>query len=252
MTPPYQLIVSVTLLALLSSGCAGHSVKFAPYIKWKVPPTEHAVPVTGSIEQWRQLSEKAALPHNTPRDRYLLGLKAFETLTDQLGSTDYVLIGEVFGGGNAWATHATLTSALCKKGARHGGNVVMIFNRQTVEQPYAYSTPGYSTTTSNAYAYGYGNYATAHGTSRTTHLPGRTYVGTMYKPQANAFVFRHVSGAGEHRRSLLNANDDAVATAVSQLETLFANRKLTWDEGRRRSRDIIERAAREMDQSSDE
>lgn len=169
-------------------------------------------------------------------------LEGFGKLTAQLGSPDYVLIGEVFGGGNAWANQETLAQAFCKKAARKGGDVVMIFRRATVEQSYAYTTPGHSTTNANVSAYGYGNYAAAYGTSHTTYTPGQTYAGVMYKPQANGLVFKHVPRVDGERRKLLSADDESLAKAIAALEELGDNTKLSWEEARSRRRSLIQAA----------
>lgn len=227
------------------AGCAGHNVKYVPYGKQKIPPTNQAVAVTGSIDDARACFQKAQLPHNTAREKYQLVLEGVGKLTAQLGSSDYVLIGEVYGGGNAWANQATLTKAMCEKAARMGGDVVMLFSRATVTQPYAYTTPGYSTTTADASVYSYGNYATGYGTSSTTYMPSQTYTGVMYKPQANGLVLKHVPGVETERRALLQADDAALEKAVATLEELSKDTKLTWKEGRQRRREVVAEASKE-------
>lgn len=140
----FSVFGCISCLALfgLLPGCAGHNVKYLPFVKQRIPQTTHAVSMTGSFEEAKACFEKSQLPHNSPRKKCELMLEGLEKLTAQLGSHDYVLIGEVFGGGNAWANQATLTEAFCKKAARNGGDVVMVFRRATVEQPYVYTTPG--------------------------------------------------------------------------------------------------------------
>jgi hypothetical protein len=226
----------------LQVGCAGHDVKYVAFVKQRMTPTDHAVSISGTFDEAKTYFEKAQLPHNTPRQKYELMLEGLENLTAQLGSHDYVLIGEVFGGGNAWASQETLTQAFCTKAARRGGDVVMIFRRATVEQPYVYTTPGYSTTNANVSAYGYGNYATAYGTSHTMYTPGQTYAGVRYKPQANGLVFKHVPGADAERQRLLSADDESLAKAIRALEELGNNSKVSWEEARSRCRSIVQAA----------
>jgi len=234
---------TVFLVALaLQLGCAGHTVKYVSFVKLRIAPTDHAVSMSGSFDEAKACFDKAQLPHNTPRQQYELQLEGLRMLTTQLGSHDYVLIGEVFGGGNAWANQETLTQELCKKAARNGGDVVMVFRQATIEQPYVYTTPGYSTTNANVSAYGYGNYATAHGTSHTTYTPGHTYAGVMYKPQANGFVFKLVPGVDAARLKLMSADDESLAKALAALDDLSKNSKLSWDEVLSRRRAIVETA----------
>lgn len=232
---------AVVLLGL-QVGCAGHSVRYQPFVKQRIPPTEHAVAMSGSFDEAKAYFEKGQLPHNTARQKYELVLEGLGRLTGQLGSPDYALIGEVFGGGNAWANQQTLTEAFCRKAARNGGDVVMIFRQATIEQPYVYTTPGYSTTNASATAYGYGNYATAYGTSHTTYTPSQTYSGVMYKPQANGLVFKHIPGVDKDRRRLLNADDESLGKALTALEALAGETKLSWGEARARWLEIVQEA----------
>lgn len=230
------------VLSGLQVGCAGHSVKYQPVFIRRIPPTEHAVSLSGSFEEAKGYFEKAQLPHNSPREKYELALEGLRALTNQLGSPDYVLIGEVFGGGNAWANQQTLTEALCRKAAQNGGDAVMIFRRGTIERPYVYTTPGYSTTNSNVSAYGYGNYATAYGSSYTTYTPGRTYSGVFHKPTANGLVFKYLPGIDAERHRLLRADDESLENAMAEIEALGNNKKLTWDEAIARWREIVQKA----------
>lgn len=235
--------ISCVLLVGLQVGCAGHSVKYVAFAKHRINPADHAVSMSGGFDEARAYFEQAQLPHNSSRQKYELMLEGLGKLTAQLGSPDYVLIGEVFGGGNAWANQETLAQAFCKKkAARKGGDVVMIFRRATVEQPYVYTTPGHSTTNTNVSAYGYGNYATASGTSHTTYTPGQTYAGVIYKPQANGLVFKHAPGVDAERRKLLSADDESLAKAITYLEDLGNNTKLSWEEARSRRRAVIKAA----------
>jgi hypothetical protein len=199
--------------------------------------------MSGSFDEAKAFFEKCQLPHNSSRQKYELMLEGLGKLTGQLGSADYVLIGEVFGGGSARANQETLTRALCEKAAQNGGDVVMILRRETVEQPYAFSTPGYSTTNANVSAYGYGNYATAYGTSHTTYTPGQTFAGVMYKPQANGLVFKHVPGVDAERRKLLEVDDESLGKAIAAWEEIAANTKLSWDEARSRWLAILDDAS---------
>jgi hypothetical protein len=207
--------------------------------------------MSGGFDEAKAYFEKAQLPHNTARQKYQLMLEGLEKLTGQLGSPDYMLIGEVFGGGNAWANQQTLTQAFCEKAARNGGDVVMIFRQAIIKQPYVYTTPGYSTTNASASAYGYGNYATAYGTSQTTYTPSRTYSGVMYKPQANGLVFKHVLGVDADRRRLLQADDESLAKAVAALEALGGETNLTWEQARTRWLKIVQEATEQSARGGD-
>lgn len=224
---PATIGVVLFTVVVSQSGCAGHSVRFSPILRCKIPPTDHATAISGNIDEAKALWEKAALPHNGIRQKYELYIQGCKTLYDQLGSDDYLLIGEVFGGGNAWSNHATLVNAFCRKAARKGGDVVLIFRRGMTHQPYSYTTPGYSTTNVNVSAHGYGNYATGYGTSNTTYFPGQTYSGVYHKPNANGFVFKHLPGAAARREAMMSLNDNALARLDSLRRSLAQERKLS-------------------------
>lgn len=244
-------LVLYSCLLGIQIGCASHNVKFVPSIKQVISPTSHAVPLSGSIDESSLLFEKARLPHNTPRQKYELMYMGLTKLTAQLGSSDYVIIGEVYGGGNARANQTTLTNALCKKAATKGGDVVLIFKRDTLVQPYAYTTPGYSTTTATATANDYGNYATAHGTSQTTYTPSQTYSGVIYKPTANGLVFKHVPGMDAVRKRLLSADDRSLAIAMTEIGQIGNNPDLTWDQAQARWEEVINGAIKSASNHED-
>jgi len=234
--------IACIVLVGLQVGCAGHSVKYTSFLELKIARSERAVSILGSFDEAKERFEQAQLPHNTPRQRFELILEGLDKLTDQLGSPDYVVIGEVFGGGNAWANQETLRQELCRKAARNGGDVVMIFKRSTVEQPYSYATPGYSTTNASASAYGNGNSATAYGTSHTTYTPSQTYSGVVYKPQANGLVFKYVQGIGAERRLLQQADDESLSSALTTMQQLGNDKNVSWEDYLARWREIVQSA----------
>ncbi len=234
-SPSYNTLAKLITISVLwiLSGCAGHNVKYIAFVKNKFPPADRAISTSGSYEEAKIFFERALLPHNTTRRKCELRFRALRCLTDQLGSEDYILIGEVFGGGNAYANQATLTKVFCEKAAKNGGNVVMIFRRSTVQQPYSYTLPGYSITNTNASVYNHGNYATGYGSSQTTYTPSQTYSGVHYKPTANGLVFRHIPGAGANRKSLLELDDQSLERVLKYAEAVVQNKKLTWNEARK-------------------
>ena len=227
-------------LLLLLAGCAGHSVKFAPILRCKISPTNHATAINGTIDEARALWAKAKLPHVGIREKYDISYRALDTLNEQLGSDEYILIGEVYGGGNARANQATLTEALCRRAAKKGGDVVLVFRRGTTEQQYHYTTPSSSTTSFNASAYDYGDYATVDGTSYTTYYPGQTYSGVFYKPYANGLVLKHDPGVADRRNAIMRLSDSALARLYSLQETLAQERRITLQDFLARIDEAIE------------
>ncbi len=80
--------IACVVLIGMQVGCAGHNVKYVPFIKQKIAPSERAMPMSGTFDQAKELFEQAQLPHNTPRQKYELILEGLGKLTGQLGSPD--------------------------------------------------------------------------------------------------------------------------------------------------------------------
>lgn len=225
------------------SGCALHNVNYNEFVKTNIESVPRATALLGSMDEAQALLEQSKLPHNGVRDRYNLERRASQALRAQLGSQDYVLLGEVYGGGNAYSNLETLKAAFCKRAAAKGGDVVLVF-RQNVEEPqFAYTTPAYSTTNVQGSAYQTGNFAYGHATANTTYIPGKTYTQTMYFPSANGLVFKYVPGF-EMRRMRMDALPDArLESAVTKLEMLWDDKKLTLAEVLSRWDGILDQSA---------
>jgi len=194
----------VTLLA----GCA-HQVQFQPLGAIEFSAVDHANAVLG--EKWEEskaLYEQAQLPHHSFREKYDLECQAGKLLRTPLGSEDYIMIGQINGGGTARASIDSLRQAMCERAAEKGGHAVLILNEGISEQPYTVVMPGQSTTHAYANAYAVGRSAYAYGTSHTTHSPGYAVSGVMYKPYAGGLVFRHVPGLAQLRARMSALSDD--------------------------------------------
>jgi hypothetical protein len=222
-------VVSASILSVVS-GCATHNVKFVPSGLVKVPPSTNATAVEGSIDEGKRLMEQSQLPHNTPRQRFELQRQAGRTLWSQLGSDDSVVLGEVYGGGNAYSNLESLKAAFCKKAAAVGGDVVVIFRTGVEDRPFVYSTPGYSTTTLDYSTHTYGNYTSGSATANTTYTPGQTYASTLHLPYANGLVLKHAPGAEQRRARMAALNDSQLERAIKDLEGLWMSRTVTWDQ----------------------
>ncbi|MCI0674566.1 MAG: hypothetical protein L0Y42_02185 [Phycisphaerales bacterium] len=208
----------LSLIVALTSGCAMHNVTFVPRGAVKAPPTTYATAIQGAIDEARQCWEQAQLPHNTPRQRYELECKAGRSLRSQLGSEDYILLGEVYGGGSAYSNLESLKAAFCKKAAVAGGDVVLMFRTGIENRPYVYS--------------------------RTFNNNDELiYAGVMHFPYANGLVFRHVPGADERRRRIAALSDSQLASVLDKLQVLDKTSTLTWDEYLVQADEVVESAA---------
>jgi hypothetical protein len=225
-------------IALLSGlpGCA-HDVRFNAFVKTQVEPVQSASAVPGSVEEAKALFDQAKLPHINTRNRYEIERRANQALRAQLGSQDYVLLGEVYGRGDARTNLETLKVALSEKAAAKGGNAVLLFQQGVEERQYAYSTPGYARTNVYGSAQRIGNYAYGRATANTTYTPGQTFAGTMYFPHANGLVFRHVAGVEQRRIRGDGLKDAELERVLNGLDALWQDEKLSlaqvlerWDE----------------------
>ncbi|MCK6455809.1 MAG: hypothetical protein L6Q92_04690 [Phycisphaerae bacterium] len=231
------------VVALLCvSGCALHNVRYNEFVKARIEPVPSANALLGSVDEAKALLDQAKLPHNGMRDRYNMERRAGQTLLAQLGSQDYVLLGEMYGGGNAYSNLETLKAAFCERAAAKGGDVVLVFRQDVQQRQFVYTTPGYSTTNVQGSAYRTGNYAYGSATANSTYTPGQTYVGTMGFPIANGLVFKYVPGV-EARRARMDALPDAqLESAVKELEGLWTDDKRTLADVLKRWDEILEQA----------
>lgn len=219
-------------------GCAMHNVTFLPSTAIKAPASAQATVIHGNIDEAVRLMEQARLPHHTLRQRLELETQARRALTAQLGSDDYVILGEIYGAGNAYSDFQTLSAAFSKKAAAAGGDVVLIFRTGVENRPFVFTTPGYANTTMQYSAYSYGNVTHGTATAYTTYTPGQTYTGTMYLPYANGLVFKHVASAADRRRRLAALSDSQLQHVFNELEALTKT-SITWDDYVTRTDQII-------------
>lgn len=218
------------ILAAFTSGCALHNVGYNAFVKNKIEPVDHATVVHGVVDESKRLTEQAQLPHNTPRQRYELEREAGKLLRAQLGSQDYLVIGEVYGGGNAYSTLETLKAVFAKKAATRGGDVILIFSSGVEERPFVYSTPGHARTNVYGSAYSYGNYASGQATAYTTYTPGQTYAGVMRFPRANGLVLKYVPGIELKREAISLLADPDLERVLRELDALRADDSITLEE----------------------
>jgi len=229
-SPPYYPPTLLLCFLLAIPGCAAHTVKYNAFIKNQFEHVSTATSVNGSIDDARALADQAKLPHNSIRQRYELERKAGCALRSQLGSQDYFLLGEVYGGGNARTNAETLRQALCQKAASKGGDVVLIFREGVEQRQFAYTTPGHAQTNAYGSAYGVGNYAYGSATAYTTYTPGQTYAGTMYFPYGNGLVFRYVPGIEDLRKRTDALDDRQLEQLMGQVEKLWQDEHMTFKE----------------------
>lgn len=218
------------LAATCAPGCSRHNVKYSAYRKNAIAPTASAIAVHGRIDEAKELIEQSRLPHNTVRQSYELERRAWQSVYAQLGSPDYLVIGEVYGGGSARASLATLEAAFCKRAAREGGDVVLIFDAGIEQRPFSYTTPGYAQTNVYATAYQTGNYLHGHATGYTTYTPGQTYSGVLNLPHASGLVFKHVPGIDVKRARMAALDDAALERTLANLVRWGMDKSLTFEE----------------------
>ena len=212
-------VVMIALSVFFASGCTAHHVKYTPFVRYRIKPAAQATAVYGVFDEAKTLFEKSLLPHYSLREKYELRNLGLSKLTQQLGGEDYILIGEVYGSGNARTTLETLKAAFCRRAAKEGGDVVMVFRSGIEERPFVYTTPGYATTNVNGSAYCSGNHAYGNATGHTTYYPGQTYTGTLCLPYGNGLVFKYMPGAGKRRRIIAGLDDGSFVRVLQVFQT---------------------------------
>ena len=207
-------------LPLLATGCAYHFVDYEPFTKNRMPDAKYTTGIEGRIDEYVRLIERANLPHRTVRERFDLECEAFDVLAAQLGSPDYILLGEICGVGNAVATQQTLREDLCDEASDDGGDVVLFFESGYREGFYSYTMPGYAHTNLYGSAYTSGGYTIGSARGHTTYTPGVTVGGTLQFPYTRGFVFKLVPGISNLRRRMATLNDAALAQLNNELKDM--------------------------------
>jgi hypothetical protein len=232
------------LLALLSSACS--AIRYTPLTSVQIPPVDHATLMHGVPGDSKNISEKLALPHNSPREKFVLAHAFLHEFTSQLGSDDYTLIGTIAASGSAYNTMSGLEQSAIARAAKEGGDVVLVIESGVTLRPWSYTTPGYSTTTSQANASGevIGNtvYASGSGTSQTTYTPPQTYSGVHQLPHANALVFKYVPGKGARDKAIMDLDDEQLATLLGRMEEIVHRPGITFSEAQRSIDDALAQA----------
>jgi hypothetical protein len=232
-------IIVAGLLLFTVCGCAATQIKYTAINKNRITSTDHAVIVEGRFDVAKSFFEQAQLPHNLGRTRIELIRQGVRALTTQLGSNDYVLIGEVVGGGNAYSNIEKLKIDLSSRAAREGGDVVLLINAGVQQRPFVYTTPGYAVTNSYSSAYVQGNTAYGTGTAYTTYTPGQTYAGVMSFPYADGLVFKYVPGIEHRWKMIMSLPDGKLQYVVEKLAPLSQDKSITFNEEKLRVDEIL-------------
>jgi hypothetical protein len=225
----------LVLLALVSSACS--TIRYTPLSSVQIPAVDHATLMHGVPGESQSISEKLALPHNSPREKFMLSRAFLHEFTSQIGSDDYSLIGTIAASGSAYNTMSGLEQSAIARAAKEGGDVVLVIDSGVTLRPWSYTAPGYSTTTSQASASGVliGNtaYASGSGTSQTTYTPPQTYSGVHQLPHANALVFKYVPGRGARDKAIMDLDDEQLAALLGRVDEITHSSGITFSEAQR-------------------
>ncbi|MCK5270493.1 MAG: hypothetical protein KAJ46_06900 [Sedimentisphaerales bacterium] len=216
------------IIPFLSCGCI--NIKYMSYIKVQMSPKDRATIVDGELGDTQKLWQKLQLPHQSQRDKYLIIMQILHHFTSQIGSDDYVMIGEICGNGNAYVSLDKVKRAVCKRSAKEGGDLVLICNSGVSSKDYSYTTPGRSTTNIYGTVYGGPGYASGHARGSTIYTPPKTHSGTHYFPYVKGIVLRYVSGIENFRKDVARLNDDEFKKYIEKSEIIFKTPKITYDE----------------------
>ena len=233
-----SFLVSLSLICLI--GCSSRRVKYYPATELDIPSKSNTVVVYGNIDKSIELLQQANLPHHTFRKKCELRLDSFHELTKQLGNDDYIFLGEMVGSGSARANLNSLIEKMAKKSAKKGGDILLIYNYGVSERPWSYVAPGYSSTSTQGSASGWGNYNYRTGqsnayvigqsTSNTSYMPPVQYSGVNYFPHARGYVFRYRAKAKNFKLRILNLSDSNLQKICDYMDEVDEIEDLGYDE----------------------
>lgn len=220
----YMMIFVWLIYLFITSGCS--NVKYWQYLPCKSLSKnwESVKFIEGDLGKFKEYLDKSQLPHLTPKDKFILDLQAKDQLTQQLGSRNYMIIGEVAGAGNAYTSMDDVKKEMAKKVVKEGGEVVLIFRSGLDAQSWSYTTPGYATssTSGTAYATTHGNttYVTGRAHGSTTYTPPQTHSGVNYKPYCQGMVFKYNPTREERIKKILLLDDKLFQQYMNYAQTL--------------------------------
>jgi len=223
-------LIFILLVIIFLAGCGHARVNYTPFLKVKLSPTDNVTLLDGKLEDVPDIFKKSSLPHLTAREKYNLAMEGVRKLTAQLGSDNYIMIGEVIGKGNAYANVEYVKAKVSKKAQSKGGHVVMIYNSGVVPENHTYTTLGYSTTNVYGSVYGGPGYATGYATGTTTYTPPQTHTETFYFPFVQGLVFRYVPGSIESRKDVEALSDTSFEKYMDFANDMLQNPEITYDD----------------------
>jgi hypothetical protein len=243
------LLTFFVTFPFIVGGCS-YNIKYVNFLEPPILPSKEPVRiVSGSLGDIPHLEEMRSLPHITARENVRLEAEINQEITKQLGSDDYCIIGHMDGKGNTDVDINKLKMEMAKRAGQNGGTVLFVHYEGVQEQPFIYSTPGYSTTAyrGNANTYATGNYAQTNiqGTANTSYVPSQTYSGMMYSPFAQAFVLVYCPGFGEYYPRLKNLSEKELADFDAKRATLDL-KSLTFVERNAKLKSILDEIEHEQ------
>lgn len=206
----------MVVVALLPVGCQRHNVSFQGVFRNSMSRRTEATYIHGTIKDALEGLNRSQLPHLSNRQKAQLAIEAYKLLTDQIGSPDYILIGGIAGAGGKRTNESSLALAMCKKAAKEGGDLIMIFGEDV--EDFAY-THAFSTT------HVFGSLFGARGFSS-----GSSFSGVMHLPTARGLVFRYVRGVRVLDERLLTLSDEEIGKVVAKVREALQDRHLTIDD----------------------
>lgn len=206
----------ILVIALLPLGCQRHNVSYQGVFRNSMSRRTEATYIHGTIKDAFEGLNRAQLPHLSNREKAQLAIEAYELLTDQIGSPDYILIAGIAGAGGKRTNESSLALAMCKKAAKEGGDLIMVFSEDVEDLAY---THAYSTT------HVFGSLFGVRGFSS-----GSSFSGVMHLPTARGVVFRHVPGVRALDQRLLTLSDEEIGKVVAKVREALQDRHLTIDD----------------------
>jgi hypothetical protein len=205
-TQRFFLNSTIVMLGFLLSGCAIHNVKFTEVIDYPPLTDQQSARVVYTRKNMADgvgvMFRKAFMPHLDLAEKNSAACDALIWFCNEadIGSYDYKLVGELYGGGNAYTNWGTMERHLSERAAKEGGDLCVIYNQGAG----TVTLPGYSSTTVSRHGRGSWGATTFYSPPRNVQVP-----------IVNALVLRYVKDYDrEFRQRFAKLSSDELGEAL--------------------------------------
>lgn len=218
--------------------------QFARLVKGSLDPVPSASLLTGHSGRYEVLRTQSQMPHLSPREKLSAIFEATNELTVQVGSPDYVLVGSIHCGGNAFSTLEFVNKTMLEHSAALGADVVLVTGTGVSAVPFSTTLPGYVNTNSRGYSSlnptsnGVEVYSRSSGTAEV--MPSQKVDMTLHLPHSSGFALRFLPGSSKVIPRALALDDARLAEFYRVSEGLESRSDLSVQEIQRRKETLLD------------